>query len=226
MALLGTGALAMWWDMASDMRAEFEDWHSHEHFPERMSIAGFRRGTRWISAAGDDGVFVLYEVDSHAILSSADYVAHLNTPTPWSTKMMPHHRNMVRSQCDVLHTHGGAVARHALTVRLDAATGRDDELRARLALLARTLASQPGLVGAHLLRHRAPALALTREQKIRNGVDRVAHNVLVVYGYGLDALRAVMAAGLADGGSPHGAAPGHVAGLYTLSYSATPGDVV
>src|SRR4051812_44128198 len=108
MALLGRGVLAMWWDIAPAMRAEFEDWHSHEHFPERMSIAGFRRGTRWTSALGDDSVFVLYEVESHATLASSAYVTHLNSPTPWSTKMMPHHRNMVRSQCHVFESYGGA----------------------------------------------------------------------------------------------------------------------
>ena len=47
MALLGKAAIAMWWDMAAHWRAEFEDWHSHEHFPERMGIPGFRRGSRW-----------------------------------------------------------------------------------------------------------------------------------------------------------------------------------
>ena len=39
MALLGKAALAMWWDMAAEVRPDFEDWHSHEHFPERMGKA-------------------------------------------------------------------------------------------------------------------------------------------------------------------------------------------
>jgi len=41
MSLLGTAALAMWWNMAPDVLAEFEDWHSHEHFPERLAIPAF-----------------------------------------------------------------------------------------------------------------------------------------------------------------------------------------
>ena len=71
-----------------------------------MAIPGFRRATRWMSATGDDSVFVLYEVQDHGTLASAPYVAHLNAPTPWSTKMMPHHRNMVRSQCVVQDSRG------------------------------------------------------------------------------------------------------------------------
>ena len=57
MALLGRAALAMWWEMAPEMRADFEHWHAHEHFPERLASPGFHRGTRWSSASGGDGVF-------------------------------------------------------------------------------------------------------------------------------------------------------------------------
>jgi hypothetical protein len=59
MALRGEGALAMWWDMAPEMRAEFEHWHTHEHFPERLGIPGFLRAARWADVQGD-GFFVMY----------------------------------------------------------------------------------------------------------------------------------------------------------------------
>ena len=116
MALLGEAALAMWWDMAPDMRAEFEHWHSHEHFPERLALPGFLRATRWAAADGGEGFFILYELQEHGALSSPEYLARLNAPTPWSTRLMPHHRNMVRSQCHVVATRGGAVARSRSTV--------------------------------------------------------------------------------------------------------------
>lgn len=114
MALLGKAALAMWWDISPDVRSEFEDWHAHEHFPERLALPGFRRGTRWRSASGGGGMFVLYELEQHATLSSPEYVARLNAPTPWSTRLMPEHRNMVRAQCRVVQTQGGLVDLNAL----------------------------------------------------------------------------------------------------------------
>src|SRR6185295_3482083 len=52
MSLLGKAALAMWWDMSTSRRPEFEHWHTHEHFPERLGILGFHRATRWTSADG------------------------------------------------------------------------------------------------------------------------------------------------------------------------------
>jgi hypothetical protein len=225
MALLGSAALAMFWDMAPALRAEFEDWHSHEHFPERLGVPGFRRASRWMSATGDDSVFVLYEVATHEVLGSAAYAAHLNAPTPWSTRMMPHHRNMVRSQCQVVASRGGGVARHALTLRFACAPHRDGDVHERLDALARDIVSQPGFVGAHLLQHEDPALAPTAEQRIRALADSVAERVLVVCGYDAAALAAWRDTALADTLADVGVAAGHVTGLYSLSHSATAADV-
>ena len=152
MALLGKAALAMWWDVASDVNAEFQDWHSHEHFRERLAVPGFRRATRWSSADGGEGVFQIYEVDGHEVLSSPQYLAHLNSPTPWSTRLMPHHRNMVRSQCHVLASSGAGLARHALVIRLSPEPGQDAALLTGLTSLLAGLPDQPGCVGAHVLR--------------------------------------------------------------------------
>ena len=89
MSLLGKAAVAMWWSVSPERRSEFGDWHSHEHFPERMSIPGFRRGSRWTSTLDAEGFFVLYELEKYETLTSTGYLDRLNAPTPWSTKMMP-----------------------------------------------------------------------------------------------------------------------------------------
>lgn len=224
MSLLGKAALAMWWDMAADQRAEFEDWHSHEHFTERMSIPGFRRGTRWSSADGGEGIFQMYELDAYEVVQSTAYLERLNAPTPWSTRMMPHHRHMVRSQCRVLASAGGSVARHALTIRLSPQAGSEDALQRQLSTRLNGIAVRPGCIGAHLLRHETPPIAPTREQQIR-GSDRVADWVLVVMGYDLDTLGGLQATHLSeDALQGMGAAGGAQSALYALCHSATPAD--
>ncbi|RJP71623.1 MAG: hypothetical protein C4535_02565 [Comamonadaceae bacterium] len=226
MSLLGSACLAMWWDMAADMRPEFEHWHSHEHFPERLALPGFRRASRWTSATGGEGVFVMYELESWAMLSSPAYLASLNAPSPWSTKLMPHHRHMVRSQCHVLESRGAAVARQALTLRLSPAGGRDADLLHALKTRAADLVALPGLAGVHLLRHQAPAIAETTEQKIRGGADQGADWVLVVCGYEAAVLDALAQGPLnEDALVALGARPGVVGGRYALSLSGTPGDM-
>lgn len=225
MSVLGNACLAMWWDMAPEMRVEFEHWHSHEHFPERLGIPGFLRATRWTSASGGEGIFVMYELTAHAVVSSPAYLASLNGPSPWSTKLMPHHRHMVRTQCHVLESRGTSVARQALTVRLSPASGQADALQAALAARMAAWVGQPGLAGAHLLRHQTPAIAQTTEQKIRGG-DQAADWVLVVTGYEAAALDALASGELSEAALVTlGAAPGPVHGRFALSLSATPADM-
>jgi hypothetical protein len=226
MAMLGRAALAMWWDMSHEHRAEFEHWHTHEHYPERLGIPGFKRASRWRDASGGEGIFQLYELEAHDVLSSAAYLARLNAPTPWSTSMMPRHRNMVRSQCTVLASGGGVTAHSALTIRMSPKTQAEgDRLKKGLQPLLAELPGRGGLGGAHLLRHNAPAIALTTEQKIR-GADTYADWVLIVTGYESQALDALAARELsASELEALGAAKGAIHNRFQLSYSATPGDI-
>src|SRR5512146_1774045 len=101
MPLLGKAAMLLAFDIVEEAIAEHDDWHTHEHLPERLAIPGFLRGTRWMSVTGEPSYFVLYEVAGLATLTGGPYLHRLNDPTPWSRKMMPHHLNMVRSLCQV-----------------------------------------------------------------------------------------------------------------------------
>lgn len=190
MAILGKAAIAMWWDIAPSWRAEFEDWHTHEHFPERMSIPGFLRGSRWTSARGGDGFFVMYELDTYGTLVSPGYLDRLNAPTQWSTKLMPQHRNMIRSQCRVLDSAGGGLARYALTIRLSPRRDSEAALRACLKAHAASAAAQPGLTGAHLFVTDTPQMDATTEQQIRGGQDRAADWIYIINGYAINAVTA------------------------------------
>lgn len=220
MALLGKAAIAMWWDMASEWRAEFEDWHSHEHFPERMGIPGFQRGSRWADAGGGEGFFILYELDRYETLVSEGYLSRLNQPTPWSSRLMPEHRNMVRSQCHVLESAGSALGRHLLTVRCSPAGGGAQALRDYLRLQAEAFALRPGTTGAHLLQTRTPDIAATTEQKIRGG-DQAADWIYLVSGYDQQVLEAALETVLAPAAlQAHGAGAVEFARVFTLRHSA------
>lgn len=226
MSLLGPAAIAMWWDMAPAHRTEFEDWHSHEHFPERLGIPGFLRGSRWADASGGDGFFVMYELDAYETLSSPHYLARLNNPTPWSTKLMPHHSRMVRSLCRVLDSFGGGAARAMLTLRLSPAPGRADALRQYLQGVLPALAQRPGFTGGHLLRTDTPAIAQTQEQKIRGGADAAADWVVLAGGYDTEALRDLSQAELgAQALAAAGAAVAPQAAVYELRLAMTPVDL-
>jgi hypothetical protein len=224
MSLLGEAALAMWWNVRAEQRSEFGDWHSHEHFPERMSIPGFRRGSRWTSALDDGGVFVLYELERYQTLTSQAYLDRLNAPTPWSTKMMPHHLNMVRSQCRVEASFGGGIAISLATIRLSPQAGNQATLQAALVEKLSELPSKPGLTGAHLLKTDTPkTTSPTTEQQIR-GSDAAADWIVLLSGYDPEVLQNVITSRFT---TPHlmGAQDTSIVGCYRLAFAMTPLDV-
>ena len=201
-------------------------WHAHEHFAERLALPGFRRASRWTAIEGGDGFFVMYELEDHSVLASPAYVARLNAPSPWSTRMMPLHRGMVRCQCKVLQSHGAVTARHALTIRLSALQERRKRCNAHCSNWQHQRHSSLASVGLHLLRHEPPALEATTEQKIRGNADRAADSVIVACGYDLGALRRLEADELAVAElQALGAAPSTERRFYGLAYCATPSDV-
>jgi hypothetical protein len=226
MSLLGKAAVAMWWNISPEHRAEFGDWHSHEHFPERMSIPGFRRGSRWSSTENTRAFFVLYELEQYDVLTSSGYLARLNAPTWWSTRMMPQHLNMVRSQCRLAASFGGGIATSLATIRLSPATGREGNLKAVLADTMGGLVDKPGLTGAHLLLTDTPETSVpTTEQQIR-GMDGTADWIVLLSGYDPDRIEDVLADSLSPS-SLHaaGAQAYPTVGRYQLAFAMTPQDV-
>src|SRR6266850_1496747 len=196
-------AVTIWCEVAPDVRDEFDDWHAHEHMPERLSIPGFLRGSRWV---GDAGYFMLYEAQSETTITAGAYLERLNNPTPWSRKMMPHHRNMVRGLCRVEASYGAALGQALLTVRF---SGNPETAR-KLARFLSELASRKGLVAAHLLRNIAPVhAAQTTEQKLRGG-DAAPDWIALVSGYSAEALASLASKELN--------LPGSVVGIYRLAY--------
>jgi hypothetical protein len=226
MPLLGKAAVAMWWKVRPEKRSEFIDWHSHEHFPERVSIPGFRRGSRWTGTFEHEAFFVLYELERYETLTSKGYLDRLNAPTPWSIKMMPHHLSMVRSQCRVAASFGGGVATSLATIRLSPDAGREKHLRKALVEILAELAPKPGLTGAHLLLTDTPKTSSpTTEQQIR-GADRVADWIVLLSGYDPDVVQKVIADRLSSSvlrlaGVRENSTIGH----YTLAFTMTPLDL-
>ena len=225
MPLLGKAAVAMWLNVRPGPRAEFTDWHAHEHFSERMSIPGFQRGSRWTSTLDTDGLFILYELETYETLSSKGYLDRLNNPTPWSSKMMPHHLDMVRSQCRIVASFGGGVATSLATIRLSPQPGADERLKAALVTLLESCSSTPGLTGAHLLVTDTPKTsAPTREQQIR-GADATADWIVLLSGYDDKAVEEAVS-GEFSAHALHGvgAAERLLTGRFQLAFTVTPRD--
>ncbi|MBM3538035.1 MAG: hypothetical protein FJX55_09400 [Alphaproteobacteria bacterium] len=185
MSLLGTGAVAIWHDIAPEGRSMFYEWHGSEHMPERLGIPGFRRGRRYVAIDADLEFFNLYEAASDAVLRGDDYRSRLNNPTPWTIETVKHFRSVARSICRVEASKGGAQGGLAATLRYEAPDGDEamvvDTLREGLSGLLKV----PGIAGAHLLiADREASGERTAEQKARGGTNMVPRHILIVEGWG------------------------------------------
>ncbi|MEO7339180.1 MAG: hypothetical protein ABIV63_21600 [Caldimonas sp.] len=171
MPLLGSAAMLLSFDVDAEAIEEHDRWHTHEHLPERLSIPGFCRGSRWVAVAGAPRYMVLYEVANLEVLASGAYLARLDDPTPWTRKLMPHYREMTRGLCSVSGSFGLGQGGVAALIRFAPEASKAASLQRWL--LEELLPDVPrtaGLGSAHLLQG-AQAAAMTNEQRIR-GADR------------------------------------------------------
>lgn len=216
--LLGKAAMLLSFDIVQDAIPEHDDWHTHEHLPERLSIPGFLRGTRWVAVQGQPRYFVIYEVEQLATLTSSAYLERLNNPSPWTSKMMPHYRGMTRGFCSVAGSFGLGIGHAALLIRFKPAAETASALRNWLLQdILPLLPSAPGLGSAHLFEG-AVTPGMTNEQRLR-GADAGVDWALLVTGYSLEAVANLERADLGNAQLEEHGAAGIVAALYRMDYS-------
>jgi len=228
MPLLGSAAMLLSFDIAAEAVAEHDRWHTHEHLPERLSIPGFLRGTRWVAGRPEPGTpryMVLYEVASVATLTSEPYMQRLNNPTPWTTRVMPHYRGMRRGLCAVLGSFGFGTGHAGALVRFKSpARGAEAALhRWLLQEVLPALPARPGLGSAHLLEGAATP-AMTHEQRMRGAADAGVDSALVITGYDGAAV-ADFALSLAAGPLERQGATGVTQASYRVDYSLASAEV-
>ena len=210
------GAMVLYYDIAADAIDDHDDWHTHEHFPERLSIPGFLRASRWVAVGSSPRYLVLYEVSDVPVLSGAPYLERLNNPTPWTARMMVNFRGMARGFCRIVANSGEGLGREMLSIRYTPAPGRERELRDWLeAGVLPGISSRPGVVSARMLEPAAKP-PMTKEQGIR-GKDTDIPCVLLLTGYSADTLARIADAELSAAQfSQHGASTATPKGNYRL----------
>lgn len=220
MALLGKAAMLLSFDIAPDAIVEHDNWHTHEHFPERLSIPGFLRGSRWIAEQGKPRYFVMYEVEGLDILASAAYLERLNSPTPWTAKMMVHYRGMTRGFCTITNSFGVGIGQTALFIRFKPEPGKGMALRKWLLEEALPeLPSKAGLASAHLF-EAALTPQSTNEQRIR-GKDAAVDCALLVTGYSAEGVATLIQTEICERQFEQRGATEVSGGVYGMAYSLT-----
>jgi hypothetical protein len=196
MTMLTDAIMAVWNDVTPALEDEFNDWYVRDHLPDRLAIPGFRRGRRWLSAAGSPRYFTFYEIDDVAVMHSPAYLDRHGNPTDWTRRIMPAFVGMNRSICRVTARRGGADGGVVAVVRLAPSVGAEATLRAWVTTEAlAAIMGLPGIVGACLWELDATASRMpdTAETRLRETKDAVIDWALVV-----EATRLAEASRLAD----------------------------
>jgi hypothetical protein len=119
MGLQGAAFLALWNDVDPARDAEYDDWHTFEHVPERVGIEGFLAARRYVARErSDDRYFTLYDVESFGVFAGPAYAEVVDHPSEWSRSMRPSLHNFHRSPCTMLSTQGTGLAGSIATFRI------------------------------------------------------------------------------------------------------------
>lgn len=148
-AISGRGVLALWNGVDPAALPVYDVWHTREHVPERISVAGMIGARRYARADGPMPQFLtIYDLEDLSVLTSAPYLRLLSEPTPWSRDMRPAFRGFMRVCCRREYTAGGGTGGAAAAVMLrDGAVNQLGRLRQHVAEMIMI----PQITAAHLL---------------------------------------------------------------------------
>jgi hypothetical protein len=85
----GTGLLMVWADVPAGAEKEFNRWYNEEHLAERLAVPGFLSAARYEAVKGGPKHLAVYELESPAVLDSADYQRVQANPTDWTKRAGP-----------------------------------------------------------------------------------------------------------------------------------------
>ncbi len=197
MALAGKGAIIIWNDITPEGRDQFYDWHLHEHIPERLSVPGFLRGSRYIAITPETKpeFLTLYEIADPSIATSTPYLERLNSPTDWTRRATAHFRSTARALTEVVRSEGEGPGGVAGTIRFDgrpAARTALERTRAAASMLT-SIATMPRITGAHLcLTNNTASAAKTVESENRPDIVAAPIGVVLIEGCDRTAVQAAV----------------------------------
>ena len=172
--MIGTAALGIWIDVDAHARDDFNAWYREQHIPERLSVPGFRRGRRYEATGDSPAYFTLYETADAAVLSSAPYLARLNSPTEWTRRVLPAMTMMIRNAYRLVGASPDPAppATRLLTVRVQPHSGRGPYIRAWLANEAvGALGAMAGVAGVAVYESDTSGTSVMTEERRLVGAD-------------------------------------------------------
>jgi hypothetical protein len=180
-ALLGSGALMLWLDVAPELDRETDGWYIDEHMPERVDIGGYLRARRFAAIEGTPAYLTLFEAKTPAALASEGYLRLVGRISEQSQRIRAGFSNVVRDTFAVRRSLGRGIGTVVASLRLTPrnpahAKAAAEVLDAQVPQLLR----RHGVVGVHWLQAVPEVRAQMDSARVTGHSDGHADYVLLV----------------------------------------------
>lgn len=151
-ALMGSGALVLWLDVAPDLDRETDGWYIDEHLPERIDIGGYLRARRYVAIDGAPAYLSLFEARTPAALASDGYLRLVGQLSEQSRRIRRGFSNVARNTFEVIQSRGRGIGAIVASLRLTPRSTTEAEAAvAALDANVPNLMRRHGVVGVHWL---------------------------------------------------------------------------
>lgn len=185
--------LALWNDYPAAMAEEYDAWHTFEHVPERLTVPGMRAASRYVSAAGKESYFTLYELESLAVIEQPSYLDLVRNPTPWSQKMRQHFSSVLRIPGEIAVKAGSGIGGATLVQAYSVESGKAHASIPMMEEILRQLMTQTRITGFQVVLAEPNQVYEVFEQDEATDPDTV-NVVIIAEGTSVEALSVMQAA--------------------------------
>jgi hypothetical protein len=218
-ALMGSGALALWLDVAPELDRETDGWYIDKHLPERIDVGGYLRARRFVAIEGNPAYLTLFEAQTPAALASEGYLRLVGKLSEQSKRIRAGFSNVARGTFKVRQSLGRGVGAVMASVRLRPY----DPASADVAVVALDkqvpqLLRHHGVVGVHWLEP-APEVRVRMDQvRVTGQSDIAVDHVLLIEATRPDEVAAIRHDALAPEILANSGCTEERYGVYTLMY--------
>lgn len=174
------GVLFVWTDVEPEHETDFNRWYDREHVAERVNIAGFVSGTRYVGQDGARRYLGLYRTTSLAAFKTPAYFQAFSHQTPWSVANLGRMVDPMRRVCEIDAETGAGTGAWLTVLRLGAsaaAATAPNTLKQRIAEIGQGLLEIDGVLSSRLL---TPDTALSTPLPAENTSARVLDPMLLI----------------------------------------------
>ena len=189
MGLLGSAVLVNWGGIVEEKEIEYNEWHSKEHMPERISLPGFLRGLRAVGIPGTDinhKYFMMYEAETKEVFTSRKYLERLNNPTEWTKAILSNYLSPSRTICSVISSKSIGLGGYLATIRFLGEKIPNNVNLESLKSSTSKILKLNGITGMHvILGDRSYGQMNTEEKKYRSSQglnDQIVSQAVIIEG--------------------------------------------